>query len=119
MFWFKKKEEKKGWLYWMPRILAILYVLFLSVFALDVFGEYETWWETSVALFMHLIPSFVLVGLIFVAWRWKWVGGALLLILGIVFTIFFKTYRDLIVFLLISGPLFLIGVLFLVGRKKG
>jgi hypothetical protein len=47
----------KVFIYWLPRVSAILFILFISVFALDVFTE-PNW---ALALFMHLIPSFILI----------------------------------------------------------
>ena len=37
-------------LFWTPRVAGILFVLFLSIFALDVFGETRGFWETLLAL---------------------------------------------------------------------
>ncbi|MFH1290869.1 MAG: hypothetical protein ABIH92_05705 [Nanoarchaeota archaeon] len=111
-------EVCRGPLYWIPRILAILFILFISLFTLDVFGEGYGFPEVLVALFMHLLPTLALIVLTVVAWKWEKVGGWLFVILGVVFTVFFKTYGELIGFLLISGPVFLIGILFLVGYYK-
>ena len=51
-------------LFWIPRILAMLYVVFLSMFALDVFSEEHGFWRILVALSIHLIPSFVLIAVL-------------------------------------------------------
>jgi hypothetical protein len=102
------------YLYWTPRILTTIFILFISLFALDVFSEYA-FPEVLVALFMHLIPSYILAGLLWLAWKKELYGGIGFIFLSIVFTIFFKTYQDLITFLLISFPALVIGVLFLVG----
>jgi hypothetical protein len=59
----------------MPRILAILFAAFLSVFALDVFGEGYWFWGTIRALFMHLIPTMIVLAALIIAWRWEGVGG--------------------------------------------
>jgi hypothetical protein len=48
-------------LLWAPRALSILFIAFLSLFALDVFGEQVGFWRTVLALTMHLIPSVVLI----------------------------------------------------------
>jgi len=102
---------------WLPRILGILFICFISLFSFDVFGEYG-FPIVLVALFMHLIPSLVLAGILAVAWKWEKIGGILFLILGIVFTLFFHTYEDLIVFLIVSLPVFLIGILFLINSRR-
>ena len=43
--------------HWSPRVLSILFALFLSIFALDVFSEGYAFAETILALLMHLIPT--------------------------------------------------------------
>jgi hypothetical protein len=37
-------------LFWSPRVLGILIAIFISLFALDVFGEGYSFWETIIAL---------------------------------------------------------------------
>ncbi|NCN98564.1 hypothetical protein COU62_03210 [Candidatus Pacearchaeota archaeon CG10_big_fil_rev_8_21_14_0_10_35_219] len=108
---------KKARLYWLPRILTIVLIIFISIFALDVFSDF-TGVELLVALFMHLIPSLILIVVLVVAWKWEKIGGILFIITAIVTTIFFKTYQDIIVFLLISLPPLAIGILFLINSKN-
>jgi hypothetical protein len=97
-------------LFWTPRILGILFVAFLSLFALDVFGEGYGFWKTVLALLVHLIPSFVLVAALALAWRWEWVGAALFAGFGIWYLVTMGGR-----YLVIAGVPILIGVLFLVG----
>ena len=104
-------------LYWTPRVLTILYITFISIFALDVFGEYG-FPEVLVALFMHLVTTFILIIILIIAWKRELIGGVILMALGILFTIFFKTYEELINFLLISLPVFLVGGLFLLNHYQ-
>ena len=63
-------------LFWLPRVMGIVFVLFLSIFALDIFDSGLNFWETILGLFMHLIPSIVLAIAVAVAWRREWVGAA-------------------------------------------
>ncbi len=58
-------------LLWLPRILCILFAAFISIFALDVFGAGYTASETLVALFMHLIPTGLILIALAIAWRWE------------------------------------------------
>ena len=62
-------------LYWAPRGLSILFLIFLSLFALDVFDESRGFWNTVLALVIHLIPVFVLAIVLALAWRWEWIGA--------------------------------------------
>ena len=95
----------KDILYWLPRILSILYIAFISLFALDVFGEPQ--W--LLALFMHLIPSFILIILTVIAWNNKPLGGVAFITLGILTSVFFHLSP-----LVFFAPLVVIGLLFLI-----
>lgn len=64
-------------LYWAPRALSIAFIVYLSMFALDVFSEGYGFWDTAHALAIHLIPTFFLIVALILAWRWEWVGAAL------------------------------------------
>ncbi len=106
----------KGIMYWTPRVLAILYALFITLFALDIFYETFTFWQTIVSLLIHLIPTGILLLILFIAWKWEYVGGGLYVLLGIGFTLFFETYKSLMTFLIISLPIIVIGLLFIVNK---
>jgi hypothetical protein len=107
----------KKTLFWLPRILTIIFILFISMFALDVFSEY-TFPLVLGALFMHLIPSLILVGLLIVAWKWEKLGGILFILLAIGFFIFFKGYEDIISALITTLPALIVGILFLINSYK-
>jgi hypothetical protein len=74
-------------LFWAPRALCILFIAFVSLFALDVFGDGYGFWRTLAALVMHLIPSFVMVAALAVAWRWERVGTVVFAVFGVFFTV--------------------------------
>jgi hypothetical protein len=112
----------KNFLLWTPRIAGILFILFISLFALDVFDPANHYgpWETAVALFMHLIPSIVLAIAIALAWKWEWVGALAFIGWAVVYVIAFRGF-DWSTFALIVGTPFAVGALFLWGwiyRKK-
>ena len=108
------KKPVKQVVFWMPRILGILFAMFISIFALDVFGEGYNFWETLVALLIHLIPTGIIVIALAIAWRWEWVGALLFAGLGAGYVIMAWGRFEWTTYLLIAGPLFLIGALFLV-----
>lgn len=103
-------------LLWTPRVLAILFVLFISLFALDVFDMGLGFWETLLGLFMHLIPSIVLALVIALAWKWDWVG-ALGFLGWIIFYLLMFQERGFgwSVYALMAGIPALIGLLYLAG----
>jgi prolipoprotein diacylglyceryltransferase len=117
-------------LYWTARILCILAILFVSLFALDSFSSERTFWQNTTAFLMHLIPSFVLLAVLIVAWKWEKVGGIILTILGLALCIFvfilnykrnhFSVATSLLNTLMITIPFVLAGILFILShyRKK-
>ncbi len=94
-------------LYWPPRVLAILFIVFVSLFALDVFGEPQ-WF---LALIIHLVPSYILIIVTVIAWKYDRVGGLLFFLAGI-FLLILSDFKSLI----ISLPAFVIGILFLASK---
>lgn len=118
-------------IHWTPRILCILAILFVSLFALDSFSSERTFWQNTAAFLMHLIPSFVLIAILIVAWKREKVGGIILLIAGVGFWIFtfninynqrqFALLQSIINASIICLPFILAGVLFIIShfrRKK-
>lgn len=74
-------------LLWAPRILTILFAIFISFFAFDVFGQGTGFWKTLLALMMHLIPTFLLVIILIFSWKRPWIGGISFILLGIAYII--------------------------------
>jgi hypothetical protein len=109
-------------LYWLPRVIGILAILFISIFALDAFNPEKTFWNQIGDFIMHLIPSLILTLILIIAWRREFIGGILFTLLGIGFTPFIYNHNyamnqsvgmSLLIVLMITFPFILIGVLFL------
>ena len=122
----EKKVNK--FIYWTPRILSILFLLFLAMFSLDIFDANYGFWGTILGLFMHNIPVFVLLIVLVIAWRYEIVGGIAYILAGFLYigimlrnalTNPFEGYMISYSFI-IAGPAFFIGILFLIGwfQKK-
>ncbi|MBM4167746.1 MAG: hypothetical protein FJ215_01105 [Ignavibacteria bacterium] len=107
----------KRLLYWSPRILSILFAAFISLFALDVFAEGSGFWETVLALLIHLIPTFIIVAILTLSWKREWIGGILFLALGILYIVFSWGKFPWTTYVAKAGPLVLTGLLFLVGWR--
>lgn len=88
--------------------------MFISMFALDVFNEGYGLGETILALLMHLIPTYVTVIMLIIAWRWEGIGAILFLLLPLIFLVMSRGETWVI-----SLPLFVVGVLFLFNRIYG
>lgn len=116
----KKKINK--FVYWTPRILSIIFILFLALFSLDIFEGNYGFWGTILGLLMHNIPSLVLLIVLLISWKHEIVGGIGFVLAGILYLVFismniletgFEWYY-LIWALQISGIAFFIGIMFLI-----
>lgn len=108
------REIEKIILFWSPRILAILFAFFLSLFAADVFSENLDFWQKITALFIHLIPSLLILVLLSIAWRWEIVGTLSYFLLAIWYIASSWGRFPLSVYVVITAPLFVISILFLI-----
>ena len=102
----------KGVLFWAPRILTVLFALFLSLFALDVFDETNGVLQTLTAFVVHLMPTFVVVGLLVLAWRWELIGVVAFAALALIYVFMMWGRVPFITYATISGPLLVISALF-------
>lgn len=107
--------------YWPPRILGILFVLWLMLFSLDIFDGNYGFWGTVLGLFMHNIPALVLLLLLIISWKYEIVGGIVFILaglfyIGMLLPNMVRACEWIILswFMLIAGPAFLVGILFLV-----
>ena len=104
-------------LFWSPRFICIAFAVFLSLFALDVFGEGYGFWKTLLALLIHLVPVYIVLAVLAIAWRWEWIGA--LGFAGLAAWYAKGTWHrhpDWVV--VIAGPLLVIAVLFLANWLK-
>lgn len=98
-------------IYWLPRILSIAFILFLSLFALDIFGEYRGW-EAVLGFLIHLLPSLILLGVVLVAWKHDLVGTVVFLAAAVFYVFAAGFDRPWSWYAGISGPAALVGILF-------
>jgi hypothetical protein len=99
-------------LFWTPRLLSVIHALFISLLALDVFCADHGFWQTLIALAIHLIPTVIIVAALLLAWRWERIGTLIFFALGGAYMILARGNLQAILF--ISGPLVLIGILFFI-----
>ena len=104
--------------YWAPRILSILFIMFLTVFSFDVFTPGAAAGEIALAFFVHNIPSLVLLAVLIISWKFEIVGGITYLLAGIVYIVFNRKSGDWSVVLIIAGPALIISVLYFVNWSK-
>lgn len=101
---------------WAPRILGLIFIVFLSLFALDVFTDYSGW-EIILPLIIHLLPTLFLLFILIVSFILPLFGSISFLVIALLYVIFMKQ-----LFLIIFLPLIVISLLFFVSwllKKRG
>lgn len=116
-----KKINK--FIYWAPRILSILFILFLMMFSLDVFDSASSAQEITIGLFMHNIPALILLVVVIISWKREIVGGIVFILAALAYSVSMLTTRPfdvgiLMALLIIGGLALLIGVLFMLNWFK-
>lgn len=99
-------------LYYLPRAIGVLGILFISIFAFDVFEAGTPLPEMLLGLFMHLVPSFVLTVLLVLAWKFELLGGVLFVLISLVPFLFLP--NEWWVNGILALPFFITGLLFVV-----
>ena len=113
--------------HWLPRIICILAILFVSLFAADSFTPGLTIWMQLGSFIIHLIPSFILIVFLIVAWKWELIGGIILALIGLVMSPFIFTLNhgrnhfsigaSLGIVLMITFPFIVVGILFIISHS--
>ena len=112
-------------IHWIPRVICILAILFISMFAADAFAPEHSIWQQIGDFLMHLIPSFILLALLIVAWKWELIGGVIFTVIGIVLSplIFYHNYSmnqsvsmSFLILLVITFPFIVVGILFIISH---
>lgn len=111
--------KENRFLYWAPRILAILLIAFLFLFSLDVFDPAYTVPEMIVGFLLHNLPVFVLIVALVLAWKREIVGTIVFgtAAVGYAGLVFFRAHLPwqtaLAWSMVLSGPALLVSLLFL------
>jgi hypothetical protein len=97
---------------WTPRLMGVLAGLFLGLFALDAFSEGKPLAQALADFAVHLTPSLILLAIVVFSWRRPWIGALTFIALALLYAMTMSRGR-LDWMLTISGPLLIVGVLFL------
>jgi hypothetical protein len=112
-------------IHWLPRVICILAILFISMFAVDAFAPGLSIWKQLVDFIIHLIPSYILIALLIVAWKWEYIGGIVFTAIGLGLSpfIFIHNYHmnhsvgmSLGIIMLITFPFIVVGILFILSH---
>ncbi|HLO79556.1 MAG TPA: hypothetical protein VK166_01280 [Chitinophagaceae bacterium] len=111
-------------LHWLPRIICIAAILFVSIFALDAFRPGPSIWQQIGDFLVHLGPSFILA----IAWKKELAGGILFTAIGVIMTPFifnlnhnrnqFSIAQSINVVLAVTFPFIVVGILFILSYYR-
>jgi hypothetical protein len=121
-------KSSLGLFHWLPRIICILAILFISMFALDAFSPELTFWQQVGGFLIHLIPSFIFIALLIVAWKWEFIGGIIFTLIGLGLSPFvfllnhnrnqLSSGASLGIVLIITFPFVVVGILFMISHFR-
>jgi hypothetical protein len=120
--------SKEKIILWLPRLLCIGAILFVSVFALDAFEPGTPFAQQLLNFLIHLIPTYILLLFLWIAWEKPFAGGILFVIIGIITSplVYNLNYNrthsvmtSLSIILMITIPFIVVGILFLISHKQG
>lgn len=101
------------WL-WTPRGLGVAMALFLSLFALDAFDGRPIL-EAIPGFIIHLLPSFLVLAVVALAWRVPLAGAAGFTLLAVTYGVMVHWRMAWVV--PIGGPLIVIALLFVMSAR--
>lgn len=108
--------------HWLPRIICIAAILFVSMFALDAFDPNLTVGKQILGFLIHLVPTYVLIAVLIVSWKWEMIGGIIFIAIGAIFSPFIFTHNyamnqsvwmSIGIVMMLNVPFILVGGLFL------
>ena len=123
----KVLASKEKIILWLPRLLCIGAILFVSMFALDAFEPGIPFAQQLINFLIHLVPTYVLLLFLWIAWKRPFAGGILFVIIGIVTSplVYNLNYNrthsvmtSLSIILMITIPFIVVGILFLISHKQ-
>lgn len=77
----------KRLLFWLARGLMVIYILFISLFALDAFDAAYSTSQQLISFAIQIAPSLLLAVILLFAWKRPLVGAAGFLVMSVFFTI--------------------------------
>jgi|GEM_PF-4132778 len=121
MYWTTRRKIREA-LFWTPRVMLILLTVFVSLLALDVFNMNYDYKTTIITLIIYLVPVYILVFILAVAWKWEYMGAGLLTLVGLAYIWLALGRMDTLAALIIPIIMLITSILFffdryLVGRK--
>lgn len=98
-------------LYWLPRILGIIIIIFWLVFILLSHG-------ISAATLAEMVVIILLTAALLIAWKWPGWGAMAYFALSLFYVILTWQRFSFSTVMFVTGPLLLVGLLFIISKYK-
>ena len=98
--------------------LGVLYAVALLIFAADVFNHEQNIAQTFYDILLHLLPTAVILLIVFVAYNRPLIGAIIYLVLGLMYIITGWARMHWSAHVLIAGPLLLLSALYITAWKS-
>lgn len=113
-----KKVKNISKLIWVPRILTVASILIIGSLTLKGFTMGAGFFSDFKGLFMNLIPSLVILGMLLIFWKDPMRSGFGMFLATMGFTGYYRTYENLSLFMLLTAIPALAAVLFFYSYVK-
>jgi hypothetical protein len=108
------ESKENNYIFWIPRILAIAFILFLSLFSLDVLDTDISLIEKIARMFIHNTPSLFLLLIMIISWKKEIIGATFFILSGLAYASLILSkgldYDSINIIFVISGPAILVGI---------
>jgi hypothetical protein len=98
--------------------LGVLYAVALLIFAADVFNHEQNIAQTFYDILLHLLPTAVILLIVFVAYNRPLIGAIIYLVLGLMYIITGWASMHWSAHVLIAGPLLLLSAIYITAWKS-
>jgi hypothetical protein len=98
--------------------LGVLYAVALLIFAADVFNHEQNIAQTFYDILLHLLPTAVILLIVFVAYNRPLIGAIIYLVLGLMYIITGWARMHWSAHVLIAVPLLLLSALYITAWKS-
>ncbi len=117
------KKSERQFLYWTPRVLLSVIIVFFFLMSLDVLGLSVDSKQIFLRFLIHNIPTLILTFALKISDKFEWLSALICFLFGIVYIVGINLAEiDLFFVVLwsifISGPFLFSSILFFVDWKK-
>ena len=116
------KNNQNKFIYWTPRVLSILFIIFLALMSVNTIAQKLGLWQVVFGIFVNNIVAFILLAALIVSWKYEIVGGIAFILAGTLYSVLLarNTFEWYLLAWagIVPGITFFVGILFLIGWYK-